>query len=164
VAGGCVIELPCREIKHPSGALAETCAMVYSLARHKFVSGRLSDGAIQYALFPGQYIMMIHSWHSRIGRARRLTVALVRLTQQCSIVPVAWRTIETHPENRLWQTIVRLRAFDALPAPLRDFMQMCTRKTAKLMRIGEYNETQTKWLLLFVERGVFEAYYTIRPL
>jgi hypothetical protein len=159
---GCVIELPCREIKRPSGEVAEVCVMVYSVSRHRFVRGRLSNGAIQYALFPGQYIVMIHSWHSEIKRARRLTAALVRLNSRCRIVPVAWRTIETHPENGLWRTIVRLRAFDVLPAPLYDFMQMCKRKTAKLMRIGEYNETQTKWLRLYIERGAFEAWDTIR--
>jgi hypothetical protein len=162
MAQGCIIELPCRAVKQPSGAISEVCIMVYSTSRHKFVRGCLSGGAIQYALFPGQYILMVHSWHSEIKRARRLTVALVRLTSQCRVVPVMWRSIETHPENKLWQTIVKLRAFDALPAPLYDFMLMSRRKAAKLMRIGEYNEEQTRWLKLYVERGAFEAWHEIR--
>jgi hypothetical protein len=162
MAQGCVVELPCREIKHPSGAVAVVCAMVYSVSRHRFVRGRLSNGAIQYALFPGQYIILIHSWHSRIERACRLTAALVRLTPQCRIKASAWRVIETHPENGLWKTIVRLRAFDVLPAPLRDFMQMVWRKPGKLMRIGEYNEAQTRWLRLYIERGAFEAWHEMR--
>jgi hypothetical protein len=162
MADGCVIELPCREIKHPSGAVAEVCVMVYSVSRHRFVRGRLANGVVQYALFPGQYIILIRSWHSRIMRARRLTAALVRLNSRCRIIPVKWRAIETHPENVLWRTIVRLRAFDTLPAPLYDFMLMSRRKAGKLMRIGEYNETQTKWLRLYIERGAFEAWDAVR--
>jgi hypothetical protein len=135
--------------------------MVYSIARHKFVRGRLASGAIQYALFPGQYVLFVKSWHSEIRRARRLTAALVRLTPQCRVMPVAWRGIETHPENALWRAIVTLQAFDVLPEPLRDFMRM-SRKAGKLMRVGEYGETQTRWLQLYVELGAFEAYDAIR--
>jgi hypothetical protein len=162
MADGCIVELPCRAIKHTSGAVAEICIMVYSVARHRFIRGRVANGAIQYALFPGQYIIMIHSWHSEIKRARRLTAALVRLTPQCRVMPVAWRSIETHPENPLWRAIVTLDAFDTLPMPLRDFMRMSKRKTSKLMRIGEYDETQTRWLKLYIERGAFEAWHEIR--
>jgi hypothetical protein len=162
MAQGCIVELPCREIKRPSGEVAVVCAMVYSVARHRFVRGRLADGSIQYALFPGQYVLIVRSWHSEIKRARRLTVALVKLTPRCRFVPIAYRSIETHPENPLWRTIVRLRAFDVLPAPLRDFMQMVWRKPGKLMRIGEYNEEQTKWLQLYIKLGAFEAWHEMR--
>jgi hypothetical protein len=75
-----------------------------------------------------------------------------------------WRSVETHPDDRLWRLIITLQAFNTLPVPLRDFIRFAIRRPNKLMKIGEYNEMQTKWLLLFIERGVLEAYYAVRPL
>ena len=164
---GCIIEMPCvmRETTF------DVCAVVYSIAKHKFVSGRVGHDRIVYALFPGQYVVMIRSWHveeenERFRRARRLTTALIRITQSCRIVPLRWRNIETHRFNAVWTALARWYEHNPLPPPLRDFYRHVPQKVIKLLG-RTYGELETKWLLAYIEHGdlrrLFKEVYLAPP-
>ena len=152
---GCIIEMPCVVQE----TTFDVCTVVYSIAKHKFVGGRVERNRIVYALFPGQYIMLVRSWHvkeedERLRRACRLTAALVRITRNCRVVPLKWRSIETHRFNAVWTLLMRQYEHNPLPPPLRDFYRHM-RKAARLLG-RTYGELETKWLLAYIEHGDLE--------
>ena len=154
----CIIEMPCMLREE-----YDVCAAIYSIAKHKFVGGHIErnhSDRIIYAQFPGQYIMLVRSWHvkeedERLRRACRLTAALIRVTRNCRVVPLKWRSIESHRFNAMGTLLMRQYEYNPLPPPLRDFYRYVPQKVSKLLG-KTYGELETKWLLAFIQHGDLE--------